>query len=325
MAKFPDWIYRQSAALAYRLRDGSPEVLLITSRKGTRWVLPKGIVEPGLTPRESAAKEAWEEAGIEGQVSAECLGSYDYEKWGGTCNVEVFPMKVTAELDTWPEAAARRRKWFPLARAAKRIDERDLRKLVRRLPKTIEAHAKPARRPLAAAGRARRVIYLFRHAKSSWDDPTLEDFDRPLAPRGRRATEVMRNYMRLADVRPDLVLCSSSVRTRQTLENVHPAIGASAKVRYDRKLYHGGVLALSNRLRRLPDEVASVMLVGHNPVLQDLAVSLTGCGDRDAIARVKAKFPTAGLVTLVLQRDHWRDLESGACELHSFVVPRSLV
>lgn len=324
MARFPDWIYRQSAVLPYRLRNDDPEVLLITSRKGTRWVLPKGIVEPGLTPLESAAKEGREEAGVEGEVWEGRLGSYGYKKWNGTCKVEVFPMEVTVELDDWPEAAIRRREWIPLEQAVKRIDERRLRKLIRQLPTAIKESDKSGRRPSTTTGPPSRVICLLRHAKSSWDDPTLEDFDRPLAPRGRRATEVMRDYMRLGDVKPDLVLCSSSARTKETLKAVLPAFGGNAKVRYDRMLYHGRALALANRLRRLPDEVTSVMLIGHNPALQDLVVSLVGSGDPEAITRVKAKFPTAGLAMLVLNRDHWEDLEPKACDLHSFVVPREL-
>lgn len=137
MAKYPDWFYRQSAVLPYRLRCGEPEVLLITSRKGTRWVLPKGIVEPELTPLESAAKEALEEAGVEGEVLERKLGIYTYEKWGGTCKVKVFLMKVSSELETWPEANFRRREWLSIGKAAERVDERKLRKLIRRVPDAI--------------------------------------------------------------------------------------------------------------------------------------------------------------------------------------------
>ena len=137
MAKVPDWMYRQSAVLPYRLRGGDPEVLLITSRKGKRWVLPKGVIEPELTPLESAAKEALEEAGIEGEVSEQALGSYTYEKWGGVCTVQVFLMKVTTEHDTWPEADVRHREWLPVGEAAERVKERELRNLIRRLPHAI--------------------------------------------------------------------------------------------------------------------------------------------------------------------------------------------
>jgi 8-oxo-dGTP pyrophosphatase MutT (NUDIX family) len=132
MAK-PDWIYRQSAVLPYRLRDGDTEVLLITSRKGTRWVLPKGIVEPELTPSESAAKEGLEEAGVKGEVLEKEFGNYSYKKWGGVCRVQVFLMKVTSELDT--------REWLPFAVAAERVNERELGNLIRRVPHATVGYA----------------------------------------------------------------------------------------------------------------------------------------------------------------------------------------
>ena len=138
MAQTPDWMYRQSAVLPYRLTRGGPKILLITSRKGTRWVLPKGVVEPELTPWDSAAREAWEEAGIEGEVSQRKLGSYGYKRWGGRCQVEVFLMKVNAEHEAWPESDARRRTWLPFDAAAERVDQRKLRKLIRRLPEILK-------------------------------------------------------------------------------------------------------------------------------------------------------------------------------------------
>ncbi len=324
MTRLPDWIYRQSAVLPYREGNKGLEVLLISTRKGGRWIVPKGIVEPGLTPRESARKEAAEEAGIEGQVSDRSLGRYSYKKWGGTCDVEVFPMLVARELEDWPEAGVRRRKWMPLKKAAKRIDIAKLSKMVRRLKKPAEAGAEADAQPPARAAESPRVIYLLRHAKSSWDDPAIEDFNRPLAARGRRAAEAMSRYMRIADVKPDLVLCSSAVRAKQTLEDILPALGDPGTVKYDRGIYHGGVVALTNRLRRVPDQAASVMMVGHNPALQALALALAGGGDPAAMARLEAKFATAGLVTLVLNSAHWQDLKPGACDLHSFVLPREL-
>lgn len=150
------------------------------------------------------------------------------------------------------------------------------------------------------------------------------DFDRPLAPRGRHACETMGRYMRFADVHPDLVLCSSSARTRQTIENVLPGIEGEVTVEYEEALYHGGAGALMDRIRQLPDKVRSILIVGHNPALQTLAVRLAGAGDPDDMARLQAKFPTAGLATLVLKAARWQDLAPNACELHSFVVPREL-
>lgn len=324
MAKYPDWIYRQSAVLPYRRGASGLKVLLITSRKGKRWILPKGIVEPGMTAGTSAAKEALEEAGIKGEIWERSLASYADKKWGGTCAVEVFPMQVSVELADWPEAAIRRREWLTVDEAAARIDKVGLRNVVLGLPKAMTTHDDKGRHYVADTIVPPRVLYLFRHAKSSWDEPGLEDFARPLAPRGERAGEAMRNYMKVADVRPRLVLCSSAVRTRQTLDAVLPAFDRDVDVAYENGLYHGGASDLTKRLRHVPDEVTSIMLVGHNPTLQALAESLVDGGDAEAMARLQDKFPTGALATLVYRQDHWRDVEPGACELHSFVVPREL-
>ena len=91
----PAYYYTQSSVIPYRIRDGKPEILVIASSKQHHLVVPKGIKDPGLSPRESAAKEAWEEAGIEGEIAETALGSYSCEKWGATCTVAVYAMKVT--------------------------------------------------------------------------------------------------------------------------------------------------------------------------------------------------------------------------------------
>ena len=89
-----DWIYYQSAAVPFRCREGQLELLLITSRGKKRWIVPKGIVDPGLTPSAAAAKEAFEEAGVEGEILYPSVGTYTYPKWQGTCTVEVFLLRT---------------------------------------------------------------------------------------------------------------------------------------------------------------------------------------------------------------------------------------
>jgi len=324
VTKIANLIFAQSAVLAYRLRDNVLEVLVITSREGKRWVLPKGMIEPGMTAAASAAKEAMEEAGITGRVIDRSLGRYHRKKWRGICEVEVFPMEVMQELKQWPESAFRRRAWVTLEEATKRLDPADLKKILGRLPAAL-ADAPDGAPVYAAPGKGPRVLHLFRHAKSSWTDPRLADFDRPLAPRGKAASKAMGTYMKVADIRPDLVLSSSSARTRETLEMALPMLAGDASVTYERALYHAASDGLLKRLRRMPDKVDSALIVGHNPGLQALAVSLAGSGDPDGMARLETKFPTAGLATLILRRGHWRDLAPRSCELHSFVVPRDLM
>jgi 8-oxo-dGTP pyrophosphatase MutT (NUDIX family) len=133
----PEWMYRQSAVIPYRTGADGLEVLLITSRKRKRWVLPKGVIDPGMTAPASAAKEAAEEAGVQGPVDDRPLGSYRYRKWGGTCTVEVFAMKVTEESASWPEADFRTREWMPPEEAASRVDEEELKRILETFPDRV--------------------------------------------------------------------------------------------------------------------------------------------------------------------------------------------
>src|SRR5947207_2113827 len=130
MARKPAWLYRQSGVIPYRMVDGKPEVMLVTSVRRGRWIIPKGVIERDLSAADSACKEAWEEAGVRGAVVGRSIGSYEYGKWGGTCSVAVFLMEVNAEEDDWPERKERRRKWMPVKKAAKRVDEPRLEELI---------------------------------------------------------------------------------------------------------------------------------------------------------------------------------------------------
>ncbi len=133
----PAYYYRQSAVIPYRLDSGSLEILMITSRRKKRWVIPKGIIEPNLSPQLSAAKEALEEAGLEGQVSPTPLGNYEYHKWKGTCKVEVYTLQVEKVLDRWQEDY-RDREWISLHAAINRAEEPGLKEILRSLPSFLE-------------------------------------------------------------------------------------------------------------------------------------------------------------------------------------------
>jgi phosphohistidine phosphatase len=168
-----------------------------------------------------------------------------------------------------------------------------------------------------------KTLFLLRHAKSSWEQPALSDHDRPLAPRGRRAARVIAEHLRQQRIAPALVLCSSSARTRETLEWVASGFGSEAGVHVEIEsgLYAASAEELLVRLREQRDDVSSVMLIGHNPAIQDLTLGLAGSGSlRDL---VQEKFPTAALATLTV-RGRWRDLGWGAAELVAFVKPRDL-
>lgn len=129
-------LFKQSAVVPYRVVKGEIEILLITTRKG-RWIIPKGIIEPGLSPAESAAKEAVEEAGVVGKIADQEIGKYSYEKWGGTCHVRVFVLRVTKMLETWEEQFFRRRKWLPLLEALAEVEDEALQKILKKVPKAV--------------------------------------------------------------------------------------------------------------------------------------------------------------------------------------------
>src|SRR4051794_27998376 len=156
-------------------------------------------------------------------------------------------------------------------------------------------------------------LLLLRHAKSSWDDPGLSDHDRPLAPRGRKAAALMASYLSEERIRPALVLCSTAVRARETLEGV----GLADDVVFERELYGASSGELLERLGRVPDSVESAMLIGHNPGMQDLALMLGGTGD------VERKFPTGALATFAFDGG-WSDLGPGRADLVDFVRPKQL-
>ena len=144
----------QIAALCWRLRKGRPQILLVTSRDTGRWVLPKGWPIHGLTPEAAAAREAWEEAGAEGKISAAALGTYDYDKVLPDlkmlpCHVTVFAMRIQTVRAAFPESKERRRKWFSAGRAAHLVAEADLRALLLRVSEvpTLLGPTLAAKRP----------------------------------------------------------------------------------------------------------------------------------------------------------------------------------
>jgi phosphohistidine phosphatase len=164
------------------------------------------------------------------------------------------------------------------------------------------------------------TLYLLRHAKSSWDEPRLADHERPLAKRGRRDAKRIAKHLRRSGVEPALVVCSTAARTRETLERVRPAIGDPTIV-FAEQLYAASSDQLLERLRLVPDEIASVLLIGHNPGLQKLALALASGGD--GLDRLAEKFPTAALATLELATP-WSRLGPAEATLTALVVPKQL-
>jgi phosphohistidine phosphatase len=181
------------------------------------------------------------------------------------------------------------------------------------------------------------TLYLLRHAKSSWETPTLHDHDRPLAPRGIRACAVMAEHLRERRIAPDLVLCSTAARARRTLENIIDGFAAPPRIEYEAAIYEAPAETLLDVLRRVAAatllkpaptagerdlaEPGTVMLIGHQPGIGDLATTLAASGER--LADLEEKFPTAALATL--EFDHrWADLSAGSARLTAFAKPKEL-
>ena len=175
---------------------------------------------------------------------------------------------------------------------------------------------------------AMKTLFLLRHAKSAWDNPELEDHDRVLNERGRQNAEQMGQYMKKAGYRPDLILCSTAQRTRETLAAVLRFLPDVTDIHYERQLYLAHPQAMFLRLMELPDDVPSVLMVAHSPGTEQLALALAredGDGAERGVRRqIDEKYPTGALVVLKLPIERWADLAPGTATLEAFVRPRDL-
>lgn len=165
------------------------------------------------------------------------------------------------------------------------------------------------------------TLVLVRHAKSSWDDPTLADADRPLSPRGVKALGRMAAHVSSSVPPPDLVLCSPARRTRETLEGLRPALPPGTRIEIEDDIYGAGTDGLRRLVTALDDATACAMLVGHNPGLQDLALTLVGNGDADLRRRLWAKFPTGAIATLTVPGG-WPEAAASTARLDDLFTPR---
>lgn len=167
-------------------------------------------------------------------------------------------------------------------------------------------------------------LLLMRHAKSDWKDRDLDDFERPLAPRGRRAAPQMGRWLAAQHLVPDLILCSTARRAVETLEPLLTALASAPETSYLKSLYLAPPSRLLAVLRRQGPDCGRILLVAHNPGLQRLAVALAGQagGAGEAAARLAEKFPTAAVARF--QVEDWPTLGEAPARLLDFVRPRDL-
>jgi phosphohistidine phosphatase len=168
------------------------------------------------------------------------------------------------------------------------------------------------------------TLLLLRHAKSSWDDASLKDFDRPLAPRGEAAAPRLGAYMAERGLSPELILCSPAVRARQTLDLVLPHLADDPTVVYEGSLYLAAPSVVLARLRKIEGKVNCVMVVGHDPGMQTLALELSGAGDPKVLQAIAAKFPTAALAVIRFKAREWSRIGPAKGRIDLFVTPKTL-
>jgi len=170
-------------------------------------------------------------------------------------------------------------------------------------------------------------LLLLRHAKSDWGKD-VDDHDRALAPRGRKAAPEVAHYMRKNDYLPDVVLCSTAQRTRETLDLLLAGWKKKPDIRYERGLYLADWPVLLANLKKAPANALSLLLVGHNPGMEQLGIALAAQpasdSERARLQRLTQKFPTAALAVFVFDIASWRDLKPGTGQLVDFVRPKDL-
>jgi phosphohistidine phosphatase len=168
------------------------------------------------------------------------------------------------------------------------------------------------------------TLILLRHAKSSWDHPGLDDFERPLADRGLKAAPRMGAHLQSQSIQPDLIVCSSSVRTRQTLALITPQLDNQPKTIFEDDLYLATASNLLERIQALPARAHNVMLIGHNPGFHDVAQLLITSADPADQAALTAKFPTCAVAIITFTAKRWSQVAPHSGHLITFMTPSRL-
>ena len=170
-----------------------------------------------------------------------------------------------------------------------------------------------------------KILGLFRHAKSDWQDPRARDFDRPLNARGRKGAGVMGRHVKDHGVRWERMVSSPAIRCAETIEIACQAAGQPVAVQWDRRIYLASSVTLADLLREQAGDPASILMVGHNPGLEDLIFDLVpDDGSSPLRDVVEEKFPTASFAVLELDIDKWSDLKDRCAKLVHLTRPRDL-
>ena len=170
-----------------------------------------------------------------------------------------------------------------------------------------------------------KTLTLFRHGKSGWDSPVSRDFDRPINERGIKGSKLMGEHALGLGLKWDHVISSPAVRCTETLDGFWEGYGRILHPNWDRRIYLASGATLLDVVHDLPDEDATVLMCGHNPGLEDLALMLVPDTRGDELRDdLEAKFPTASLAELQFDAEKWLDIKSGSARLTRFIRPRDL-
>lgn len=167
-------------------------------------------------------------------------------------------------------------------------------------------------------------LLLLRHGKSGWDDPSMRDFDRPLTPRGERASRAMGKLLRKLAGELQTVIVSPARRTVDTLAQVEAGYGAALRATTDERVYMASAATLLDVIHEFDPQTATAMIIGHNPGLEDLALDLAATGENGLRETLYAKFPTAALAVITLNNVDWESAGKNSGHLTHFIRPRDV-
>lgn len=188
---------------------------------------------------------------------------------------------------------------------------------------TLRNHITKGSTARTSGGHLKR-LYLLRHAKSDWDNPSLSDIERPLAQRGVAAAPRVAEVMQSEGLLPELVICSPARRTRETWDLIGSCLDSEPPSQIDERLYLASPGELISVIQEQPDDLGSVMLIGHNPGMEAITMELSGSGEQPDLDRALTKFPTGALAVIDLDVERWVDISGGSGALRRFVRPRDL-
>jgi phosphohistidine phosphatase len=170
-----------------------------------------------------------------------------------------------------------------------------------------------------------KCLTVLRHAKSSWDEPNIDDFDRPLNERGWKAARRMGKELKRRGMQFDFALASPAARVRETLDGLAEGYGEFRfATKFEPRLYAADTATLLELVHGLPEDAGRVLLLGHNPGLQRLIVELATDDENGLRDRVADKYPTAALAVIQLPAQHWGEVAPGSGTIAELIVPKEL-